>query len=234
MKALDLTGQKFGRLTASKFAGCHWRGSRLLRTWECICECDGKKTLVTATDLRAGQVKSCGCLHHGHCRNRTVSPTYQSWQAMHKRCRNPRHPAFKRYAGRGITITERWNRFEYFLEDMGERPGGTTLERKNNDFGYFKENCKWAPRDEQNQNTRSNKVTFKQACEIALRALRGEIHRSIAADFQISPSIVTSIANSKSWKRAFEQAKLQFQLTGAVRKPWKGSMEQAKKAHGDV
>lgn len=214
---LNLTRQKFGRLTAIKFSGYRRRGSQLLRTWECICECDGKKILVTAVDLCSGHVKSCGCLHHGHTRNEKRSPTYSSWGAMRQRCLNPRHVAFNRYAGRGITITERWNKFAAFLEDMGERPVGTTLERKNNDFGYFKENCKWAPRDEQNQNTRSNKLTFNQASEIALRALRGETHQSIAADFKLSPTSVTSIANGQTWKRAFKQAKLQFQLTGAVR-----------------
>jgi hypothetical protein len=222
---LDLTGKKFGRLTAIEVVDHKFTGNRVYRFWKCLCSC-GQITIVRTGALRSGNTQSCGCLQrehqkafsgapsiHGHTRNGRRSLTYSSWEAMHKRCRDPRHPAFNRYAERGITITKRWNRFENFLEDMGKRPVETTLERKNNDFGYFKENCKWAPRDEQNQNKTVTKLTFKKACEIALRALRGETHKSIAADFGVSSSHITGIANGRYWKRAFKHAELQFQLT---------------------
>lgn len=57
-KALDLTNQKFGRLTAiSPSHSVHNVGVY----WNCICEC-GKSTSVPAGNLRCGNTKSCGCL----------------------------------------------------------------------------------------------------------------------------------------------------------------------------
>lgn len=221
---IDLAGSVFGRLTAIKIVGRAHRGRAL---WECLCSC-GKFAVVTSAHLRRGQTKSCGCLFrdthggiithgharitHGHARKGKSSLTYKSWASMLQRCNNPRHQSFNNYGSRGITITERWNRFENFLEDMGERPAGTSLERRNNDFGYFKENCKWDTRAAQNRNHRGIKLTFKQACEVALRAFKGERHKPIARDFGISVVMVSSIATGRKWKDAVKCAADQFQL----------------------
>jgi hypothetical protein len=215
--AFDLAGSVFGRLTAIKIVGHTHQGIRL---WECLCSC-GQFSVVTSPHLRRGHTKSCGCLAwdnpgrpitHGHTRNRKHSLTYSSWRSMHQRCRNPRSLSFKNYGARGISIAERWYKFANFLEDMGERPIGLTLERRNNDFGYFKENCKWDTRKAQNRNHRRIKLTFKQACEVALRALKGERHRLIAGDFGISVTMVSSIATGRKWKDAVKCAADQFQL----------------------
>lgn len=55
-KKLDLTGQKFGRLTV--LAPAANAGSRT--AWLCQCDC-GKKTVVKTYRLRSGHTKSCGC-----------------------------------------------------------------------------------------------------------------------------------------------------------------------------
>jgi endogenous inhibitor of DNA gyrase (YacG/DUF329 family) len=95
---------------------------------------------------------------HGHFGDRT----YSSWCAMKQRCLNQRHLAFARYAGRGITICERWMTFENFLADMGERPSGKTLDRIDNDRGYEPGNCRWATRRDQGRNTRSVRlITYR-------------------------------------------------------------------------
>lgn len=71
---------------------------------------------------------------------------------MKGRCLSPKHKAYPAYGGRGITVCEKWLKFENFLKDMGERPEGKTLDRKDNDKGYYKGNCRWATSDEQYDN----------------------------------------------------------------------------------
>lgn len=89
---------------------------------------------------------------HGYTR----TPTYKSWAEMRSRCLNKRNTKFKWYGGRGITICARWDVFENFLEDMGERPLGLTLDRIDVNGGYELSNCRWATKSEQMNNMRSN------------------------------------------------------------------------------
>ena len=66
---------------------------------------------------------------HGHAGGRP-SPEYQVWKHMRERCHNPKHVRFVHYGGRGIVVDPRWDSFETFLHDMGERPPGMTLDRE--------------------------------------------------------------------------------------------------------
>ena len=59
MKALDLVGQQFERLTVLYKNGNNKAG-RII--WQCKCAC-GSEKLVSTTDLRTGNTRSCGCLH---------------------------------------------------------------------------------------------------------------------------------------------------------------------------
>ncbi len=92
---------------------------------------------------------------HGHCTPHN-SPTYRSWLAMLYRCTNQTYGRFKDYGGRGIKVCQRWMEFASFLEDMGERPVGLTIERKDNLGNYCPENCVWGSPKAQARNRRSN------------------------------------------------------------------------------
>ncbi len=82
------------------------------------------------------------------------TPTYRSWRNMKTRCTNRKQESFKHYGGRGIAVDRRWDSFENFLADMGERPEGTTLDRIDNDGDYEPDNCRWATPKEQRANQR--------------------------------------------------------------------------------
>lgn len=133
----------------------------------CICRCGETVTLLNC-DLLRGSVNSCGCLRreivaarstvHGHASRLNVSPTYESWHQMKRRCNNINNAAYENYGGRGISVCIRWSSFNNFLADMGECPLGLTLGRKNNDGNYEPSNCEWQTNTEQNRNKRTNRM----------------------------------------------------------------------------
>ena len=88
-------------------------------------------------------------------------PLYGTWQQMRLRCTSSVNRDYANYGGRGITVCERWNDFWLFVEDMGERPDGHSLDRIDNNQGYCPENCRWASRLEQQSNRRDGRYIRK-------------------------------------------------------------------------
>jgi hypothetical protein len=106
-------------------------------------------------------------LIHGHNRVGQRSRTYSCWDGMMQRCTNPKHKKHKDYGAKGITVCDRWLEFNNFLEDMGEKPEGLTLDRKDPKKGYYKENCRWATYEQQNRHlslSKKNKSGHKGVC----------------------------------------------------------------------
>jgi hypothetical protein len=170
---IDITGQKFGRLTAIRFV----RSTRKQRVWLCECEC-GRRAEVRASKLRYGSTRSCGCLQpeaaraahlrHGHASRATAShgtPEYRVWATMIQRCGNPKNGSWRYYGALGVHVCRRWRRFENFLADMGRRPKGKrgqrarfSIDRFPNPAGnYQPSNCRWATMKEQATNRRKHR-----------------------------------------------------------------------------
>lgn len=159
MQKLDLTGQRFGILVAQECLGMA-RGNTW---WRCLCDC-GVTRVVTRSNLRSGNAKSCGCQNYvtsgiaNRTHGLTKHPLYGIWWKMVCRCGNPADTSWGSYGGRGITVCERWMSVENFIADMGERPARMTIERVNNNLGYTPENCRWATYAEQSRNTRRTRM----------------------------------------------------------------------------
>lgn len=85
------------------------------------------------------------------------------WNDIKKRCYNKKCWAYKYYGLRGVTVDERWlgkMGFRNFVEDMGRRPPGHTLDRIESSGNYCKSNCRWATWEVQNNN-KSSIVKFE-------------------------------------------------------------------------
>lgn len=187
----DLSGNVFGYLTVIRQDG---RNKWNQPMWLCRCQC-GKERIVRGSSLRTGRSRSCGCLQ---ANPEYKTAAYNSWDAMIQRCNNPKHPKYASYGARGIRVCERWLDFKVFLEDMGQKPNGLSLDRIDNDGHYEPGNCRWATRKQQ-QNNRRNTVYVEttkgrlslaevaQESGMTIKGIAGRIKRGWTGDALLLP-----------------------------------------------
>ena len=146
-KRIDLTGQKFGKLTVIKF-------NSQTHKWVCECEC-GNITEKSSVVLRKSAGKtSCGCYFHGGFGTKL----YGVWSAMKRRCHNQNSNYYSEYGGRGITVCEQWLEYPQF-EKWALQNGyqdGKTLDRKDTNGNYTPDNCRFVDWKTQQNNRRNN------------------------------------------------------------------------------
>ena len=163
---IDITGQKFGRLTVIKQYG---RSADNRITWLCQCEC-GNTKIVTGKALRRGETKSCGCYSkeiatlkntkHGKRHTRL----YRIWLMMKNRCNNPKEKFYHCYGGKGIKVCDEWSKDFMTFYNWSMEHGyndSLTIDRVNVEKGYSPDNCRWTTLKEQaNNKTNNHYITY--------------------------------------------------------------------------
>jgi len=128
--------------------------------YTCRCSC-GKIVDVLGSDLRSGDIKSCGHYQVERLRIHGLSHTHEwaIWRQLVDRCTNPLNKDWKNYGGRGIKVCNQWlppDGFLVFLKDAGARPSSDlSIDRINVNDDYRPGNIRWVDSMTQAHNKRS-------------------------------------------------------------------------------
>ncbi len=168
----DITGQKFGRLTAVKV---HHQEKDYRYCWLFKCDCGGE-IVARKSDVMGGRVRFCKkCKYESQTKHgQKNTRLYAVWNSMKQRCLNKNHKSYQAYGGRGITICKEWqdnfiNFYNWALANGYNEQAEfmqCTIDRIDVNGNYEPSNCRWVNARVQGDNTRTaNRIEYN-----------GEIH----------------------------------------------------------
>lgn len=206
-KLIDISGQRFGRLTVVKRS--HVDKDNFVR-WECLCDC-GNTYFGRSYELRKGTVRSCGCLeseNRNNIANKSIHglsklPIYKVWKSIKSRCYRKTDKRYFRYGGRGISVCEEWvNDPESFIlwANANGYKEGLSIDRINNNGNYSPDNCRFTTTAKNNRNSSNTHLTEPDIDIIKSLYSGGMMQIFIARMFGISQQTVSKIVNNKTWK----------------------------------
>jgi len=142
----SIIGKKFNHYKVLDDAGTTSGGAAHLLKCQCDCGRIQNVAKVALVGNKCKQCRRCAVTKSNKRRARHgmyKSSTYNIWRSMKGRCKYTYKKSYNRYGGRGISVCNRWLKFDNFLEDMGKRPEGMQLDRVDNDGNYEPGNCRW-------------------------------------------------------------------------------------------
>lgn len=163
---VDLTGQKFGKLTVTRRVDT---GKKKETFWEVICDC-GNLRNVNAKLLKNGQSTHCGCSRSTNIgKNITThglskTPEHQVWLGMKQRCKS-----VPKYTNKGIKVAPEWADsfevfYQYLLDTIGLRPSAIhQIDRiDGGSSDYCPGNIRWVTPKENTRNMTTNRLLTYQ------------------------------------------------------------------------
>lgn len=163
--AIDLTGRRFGQLTALYKTDKRYQDGSIV--WHCRCDC-GREKDIPSRELLSGTTRTCSMCGFAARRVSEANTIYQNdterrivhtLNGMCQRCENPNSKDYCRYGARGITVCAEWRNdklaFVRWALANGYQPG-LSIERIDVNKGYSPDNCMWIPMSAQYANRRCN------------------------------------------------------------------------------
>jgi hypothetical protein len=232
-KLIDITGLRFGELVVLGLADIKIKSRP---AWRCVCDC-GENRIAGGEYLKNGSVTSCGkhptkvfleAIKKSNQRNRKYPPgtdthsrVYTLWRALLFRCFNPKHEAYTRYGGAGITVCDEWREFGSFRQwalssGYSDR---LTIDRIDNYKGYEPSNCRWATSRQQANNRKMGVIQATawgetksvvhwaedSRCLVPLSLLRKRLKRNYPAEFAMTATGFQARSQGRPRKYTFRQ-----------------------------